>query len=156
MKINLKLQGSFILTKQKLIASTTILFASLIIIPLCIRFISVPFAQKDAKSYFAVNHDNYRKMANGMDYWIDKKMGREHFNTGSQRFDGEWLFGTYLMTAIGYTQEALIFPEMYDKNISKIKTALEAINTESIQKFDFEAWGESPLTFKTSDHAAYL
>ena len=96
------------------------LIISLIVFPLSVLFLSVPLAQRQADSYFAVDRDNYRQMANGMDYWVSKQMGREHFATGSERFDGEWLFGTYLMTAIGYAQEILQFPEMRQRNMPKI------------------------------------
>ncbi|MCH2208110.1 MAG: hypothetical protein MK132_19865 [Lentisphaerales bacterium] len=91
-----------------------------------------------------------------MDYWVDKKMGRENFVTGSDRFDGEWLFGTYLMTAIGYCQQVLQFPELKTSYLPKIHESLLEIRTEAVQKFDIEAWGESPFAFKRSDHVAFL
>ena len=86
--------------------------AFFIILPISISFISAPIASRKSDQFYQTDLLTYQAMSKGMDYWVDKKMGRENFVTGSDRFDGEWLFGTYLMTAIGYCQQVLQFPEL--------------------------------------------
>jgi hypothetical protein len=143
-------------SKEQIKFSGIIFISFVVIFPLTVRFISAPFCQRYADKFYSAGLNNYQSMGKGMDYWLEKNMGRDNFQTGSDRFDGEWLFGTYLMTAIGYSQQVLQFPELRGEYLPKIKKALMELRQENLQKFDFEAWGESPFAFERSDHAAFL
>ena len=66
--------------------------------PLTVRYISAPYCQRSADKFYATDLKNYQSMGEGMNYWMSKNMGRENFSTGSDRFDGDWLFGTSIIT----------------------------------------------------------
>ncbi len=77
------------------------------------------------------------------------------FATGADRFDGEWVFGTHLMAALGLHQLAAAGTQpkrLRREADSSLRQALDA------DGFDAAAWGERPL--KSLDgpngHAAYL
>jgi len=137
--------------KKLLIVSMAVL-----LLPFSIRFISYPWCSRKSADFFEVNKATYQRMDKGIDYWLNKDMERSSFQTGSSRFDGEWLFGTYFMSAVGLCQESLTFPELKKKNLPKIEFALNKIRSEQLQEFDREAWGTKPLSLDGHDHAAFL
>lgn len=80
-----------------------------------------------------------------------------HFATGSARFDGEWVFGTYMMSAMGLGQLAHADPEMRDWAAAQMLPALDRLTTSGAA-FDTAAWGEAALDSLDANrgHAAYL
>jgi hypothetical protein len=40
------------------------------------------------------------ELARGQSRWIESELAHADFHTGNRHFDGEWLFGTYAMSAI--------------------------------------------------------
>lgn len=79
-----------------------------------------------------------RELARGVDRWIAEDLGRGDFATGDARYDGEWLFVTYMMAVLGHAQLAVEHPEL--------------------RAFDREAWGADPIDDLGSEraHLAYL
>jgi hypothetical protein len=81
------------------------------------------------------------------------------FSTGSERFDGEWLFGSYLMAGIGYCQLAAIHPDQTDWCRTRSAACIRRLQLPAIRAFDAQSWnGEDPLASLSGDngHAAYL
>lgn len=97
-------------------------------------------------------------LARGVDRWLDEDLSREDFDTGSGRYDGEWLFAVRMMAVLGYAQTALEHPELTDDHSERIDRALDALVSKDSRAFDREAWGSDPLDDLGTDrpHVAYL
>jgi hypothetical protein len=98
------------------------------------------------------------KMANSMEFWIQQELGREDFTTGSPQFDGEWLYGTYVMAAMGFGQMAQLHPEERERYLPLMEEAIDDVLTDRVRAFDIERWKSDPLeSLDTHEgHAAYL
>ena len=99
-----------------------------------------------------------REHARGMDRWIDAELTRRDFATGSDRFDGEWLFATRMMAVLGYGQTAIEHPELQPEHARLIDDAIDALLSKDGRRFDREAWGSDPLDDLGTrrSHVAYL
>ncbi len=98
-------------------------------------------------------------LANGLENWTTTDLDRTAFATGSARFDGEWLFGTYTMTAMGLGQVALAQPELRDTLQPGMLQCLRSVLKPRTRAFDRTAWGNDPITSLDdldSHHAAFL
>lgn len=99
------------------------------------------------------------KLADAVEARVLRSVTLEHFDTGSPQFDGEWLFGSYLMAGFGYAQLAAVQPESRERNIARAEECIEKVMSPRVRKFDRDSWsGSDPLDALGSkeDHAAYL
>lgn len=98
------------------------------------------------------------KLANSVEQWMDEGLDRDSFTTGSKQFDGEWLYGTYSMAAIGFGQCAFNQPEKCDHYLALMEQAIDKLLSDRVRQFDIERWHSDPLETLDSDegHAAYL
>jgi hypothetical protein len=82
------------------------------------------------------------------------------FTTGSALFDGEWLFGTHMMAAMGHGQVALAQPSLRARCKLEMEASLHTLLTPECRDFDRRIWGGDPLGTldhtKGHHHAAYL
>lgn len=100
-----------------------------------------------------------QELARGMARFIrEEDISLQRFQTGFSQFDGEWLFGTYLMAGIGFSQSALEHPELQEEHAPLVKQCIEKLLTPEIRAFDKERWNEDPLEGigGKNHHAAYL
>lgn len=117
------------------------------------------WCEREAERWFAGDATAQERLARGAERWIRQELGREHFQTGSAQFNGEWLFGTYLMAGLGFGQSALEHPEWRDRHLELMNLCVERIMSPAVRAFDRETWGSDPLESLDSDehdHAAYL
>lgn len=68
------------------------------------------------------------------------------FHTGSARFDGEWAFGTFLMTTLGLGQVVIAHPEMRAELLPAMTESVDQLLEPETNAFGTEAWGESGLS----------
>jgi hypothetical protein len=89
---------------------------------------------------------------------LEGPLSREQFRTGSGTFDGEWLFGTYLMSGVGFAQMALEHPELRAQQAPLTRRCVEGLLTPEVRAFDKANWGEDPIDSLDGrrHHAAYL
>lgn len=99
-----------------------------------------------------------RALAEGVRHWVDGDLSRASFTTGHRRFDGEWLFGTHMMAAMGFGQVALSQPDHRTAMLAAMDRCLKRMAEPAVTAFDTEAWGEEPLDSLEgpSGHVAYL
>jgi hypothetical protein len=97
-------------------------------------------------------------MARGVDRWVGAELGRGDFATGDARYDGEWLFATRMMAALGYAQLAIEHPATREDSAARIDRCLVAITDPSSRLFDGEAWGSDAFDDLGTEraHVAYL
>ncbi|MCB9760348.1 MAG: hypothetical protein H6739_10970 [Alphaproteobacteria bacterium] len=98
-------------------------------------------------------------LGEGVATWVAAPLQASDYQTGGALYDGEWWFGTYMMSAMGFGQLALEHPEARDRWIAEMERALERATAKDVRGFDAGKWGEDPLDAVDAlrgDHAAYL
>ena len=97
-------------------------------------------------------------LANGVDAHVRRDLGRHNFKTGSDQFNGEWLFGTYLMAGLGFGQTAIEHPEWRAQNAARMRLCIQRLLTPEVRAFDTETWHSDALETleERPAHAAYL
>lgn len=80
------------------------------------------------------------------------------FNTGHATFNGEWLFGSYMMAGMGMGQLAIQHREYRAWAIERMEACVDRIVAQETRRFDSGEWRRDPLEALGSDqdHAAYL
>jgi len=113
---------------------------------------------REARGWFTGEPTLQQRLARGVEHWLDTDLSRASFTTGSAQFNGEWLFGTYLMAGLGYGQTALEHPAWRARNVVLMERCIEHILTPQVRGFDRESWKDDPIDTLDgdSDHAAYL
>ena len=101
------------------------------------------------------------KFDRNVDHIAQQRWRAEAFQTGSPLFDGEWLFGNYLMAGIGSAQAQLrLAPEQRDPRvIERVRGCITQILDPACTRFTAAKWGNEPLETLDHDpahHAAYL
>ncbi len=99
-------------------------------------------------------------LGNGVAHGItESSLQHDSFNTGSDQFDGEWLFGSYLMAGIGFGQLISLHPEQAPTALPLMEQCIARILEDDVRAFDSATWKNDPLETLTSldeHHAAYL
>jgi hypothetical protein len=98
-------------------------------------------------------------LSKAVEKFIRKDLSQKEFSTGTDQFDGEWLFGTYFMAGMAYGQTALEHPEWRDHNLELMSLCIDKILTKKVRAFDEKSWQADPLEdldVDDKDHAAYL
>ncbi len=114
---------------------------------------------REASRWYAGEPELQGRLASGVEEWIDGSMSSSDFNTGSDLFDGEWLFGTYMMAGLGYGQMALEHPETRDDSLKVMERCIDGMLLKSTRDFDTLSWGDDALSSLSSvraHHGAYL
>ncbi|HVJ90618.1 MAG TPA: hypothetical protein VM580_12505 [Labilithrix sp.] len=65
--------------------------------------------------------------------------------TSSFRFDGERVFATYVMSAMGFGQLALDRADVRELSLARMETCLEAMLDPRVREFGDRKWGEDAL-----------
>lgn len=114
--------------------------------------------RRDAGALFEGDPATQERLARGVESWLDDDLDRRRFGTGSDRFDGEWRFGTYVMAALGYGQVAMEHPQGRAASLARMERCLDLALGEDVRAFDRDAWGADPLDAMGTerDHAAFL
>ena len=102
--------------------------------------------------------DQQLALARGVRRWLEAGLDHQSYTTGQRRYDGEWLFGTHVMAALGFGQLADRRPEVRAEMLAAMDLCLERLIQPSQTAYDAEAWGVEPLEALEDDrgHVAYL
>lgn len=133
-------------------------------------FATIPHrvCERDADKWWASDRKKTEALAKSVERWTasPNELAPETFGTGSSRFDGEWLFATYMMSAMGFGQLALdqADPHERDSNIQRMEHCLDALLAPRVRTFEDRAWGNDALATLTAKpgspedrgHVAYL
>jgi hypothetical protein len=107
--------------------------------------------ERDAGAWFDGDPSRVDPLADEVAAHARDALTQSSFATGSRRYDGEWLFGTYMMSAMGFGQIAL--ERRGDAQaIARMETCLDAMLSDRARAFDREGWGEDPLASLAGDH----
>lgn len=122
--------------------------------------------ERDAGAYFDGDVTRVDALATSVAKWTSEEIAPQSFATGSRRFDGEWLFGTYMMAAMGFGQVALASDDAARRaeSITRMERCLDAMLSPAARVFDRDAWSmdalasvdEPPGASTDRGHVAYL
>src|SRR5688572_23736025 len=143
-----KPQGSHSRSRTRQRGSTRALVALLAFV---LGFATVPHrvCERGAPAWFAGDPAKIDTLAASVARWTMADLTPEAFATGSSRFDGEWLFATYMMAAMGFGQLALDRPATaqdpaeggpHDGNITRMEHCIDAMLDARVRSFDAKAW----------------
>jgi hypothetical protein len=124
-----------------------------------ISFVPYLWCNRGANTFFDDSFEHQVVLQRGVESWVKQELRLEDYKTGSSKFNGEWLFGTYLMSGLGFCQMTIIHPELKQHNIPLIERCIEKILSGKVKAFDKAFWGNDPINtlgIDTYDHAAYL
>jgi hypothetical protein len=87
-------------------------------------------------------------------------MRGDAFGTGSELFDGEWVFGAQMMAAMGLGQVAREHPELRATLAPRVGECIDRMLSARGAAFDTRSWGEDALASLDAPtergHVAYL
>jgi hypothetical protein len=134
------------------------MLAALFLFSLVITLVPSRVMARDAGGYFEGDAEAQRALASGCETWLRTPLRRGRFGTASGRFDGEWMFATYMMSGMGFAQIAEEHPELATRNRALVEKAVDEILTRESRAFEVEAWGTDPIDSLARDHGhnAYL
>lgn len=98
-------------------------------------------------------------LAIGVGDWLDASIHADQFHTASPLFDEEWMFGTWMMAAVGFGQHAAANPDARAADLLRMEACLDVLVGEDGTRFDRRKWGVSPLADLDNPahgHAAWL
>lgn len=123
-----------------------------------VSFLPYVWCSRGAGAWYRGSPAVQEKLARGVEHWIDAGLTRDSFHTGSSQFDGEWLFGTYLMAGFGFVQTARSHPEWRARHSRLAERCIARMLTPDVRAFDREMWGNDPIDSLDgpSHHAAFL
>jgi hypothetical protein len=85
------------------------------------------------------------ELGRGVAHDVSAGVGAESFHTGSERFDGEWAFGTYLMATLGLGQVALLHPDERARFVPAMEQSVARLLAKETNAFGTTAWGNVGL-----------
>ena len=133
----------------------------LICLPVGIAWIAQPICARQAGAWYRGDAHLTAVHVNGLENWLKRDLSVADFSTGSAKFDGEWLFGTYMMAGMAMGQAAIATPEQRERYLALMAACIDGIRSEPVRAFDQTAWnGQDPLDAihvpGAGAHAAYL
>ncbi|NOU35049.1 MAG: hypothetical protein HOO96_44725 [Polyangiaceae bacterium] len=137
---------------------------------LTVRFGPVAFSGREAPAYYRGDETKVAYLLHGAGrdlltlvqperFYGTKVEAKNRFHTGSARFDGEWFFGTFLMTVVGASQTAIEHPDLAADSRDVTHLGEETLVAPQTRAYDTEAWSEDALDHlegSSRDHCAYL
>ncbi len=115
---------------------------------------------RDAGRWFEGDPALQAALANGVRRLaLESPLAENAFHTGVAQFNGEWLFGSYLMAGIGFAQLAEAQPDRRAEFLRLADRCIERLLSPEVRAFDADSWwGEDPLESLDGPHghAAYL
>lgn len=77
-----------------------------------------------------------QELARGARHWATTELGIEDYGVGAALYDREWLFGTWMMAAVGLGQHARLCPAEAADDLAAMEAALEHMVSEQGRAFD--------------------
>jgi hypothetical protein len=124
-----------------------------------VSYLPYLICSRQADSWYAGELERQQALGSGVEKWVEKNLSLNDFHTGSAQFNGEWLFGTYTMAAMGYGQTAIEHPELRKKYTALMEQCFDKLLSDQVRLFDCAMWGNDPIESLESlknHHAAYL
>lgn len=124
----------------------------------CLWTVPSAWCRRGAEPWIRGDLATQQKLARTVVEQLSTNLATSDFTTGSELFNGEWLFGTHLMSGIGLCQLALRHPETAKEWIPAIELSIQQLLSKEVREFDRASWQADALESLDTDqgHAAYL
>jgi hypothetical protein len=122
-------------------------------------FIPSWWCGREAAGYYEGQIGPVSRLADGVGAWMDRDLQLADYTTGEALFDGEWMFGTYMMAGMGFGQSAVMHPVLREAHLTRMEQCIDRLLQEDARAFTRQMWGSDPLeSLEAPDahHAAYL
>jgi hypothetical protein len=131
--------------------------SAFVVFLLALHLIPNAWCARKAHAWLDGDAETRSRLATSVERWTAQPLDEGAFTTGSERFDSEWLFGTYMMAAMGFGQLAKQEPAQRERYLAAMDRALERLQEPALRNFDSQAWGHDAFSAagRRSDHAAY-
>lgn len=115
-------------------------------------------AGRQARPYYYDAAEPQQALARGVSAQVEHEVVQEAFHTGAALFDQEWVFGTYMMAAMGLGQVAQLHPESRAEYLRVMEHCIDQLLTDPVRGFDTRAWSADALESlgTPQGHVAYL
>ncbi len=90
-------------------------------------------------------------LVQGARHWASAELGTEDFGAGGALFDREWLFGTWMMAAVGLGQHARLCPDQVPLDLPAMVAALEHMVSAEGRAFDTHEYGGIDIDQRLDD-----
>ena len=113
--------------------------------------------RQGASSWIAEDSSHPLALARRVARWVQSDLDTKNFATGSTLFDGEWLFGTHQMAALGLIQTIQSHPDAASELRPIVDLCIDRMISPELRAFDSHSWSEDPMDGLEGNkhHAAY-
>ena len=124
----------------------------------CSWVVPAQIAGRQARTYYHDAAEPQQALARGVSDQVQQAVVQEGFHTGAALFDQEWVFGTYMMAAMGLGQMAQLHPESRAEYLRVMEHCIDELLSAPVRRFDTLSWGADPLESlgAPEGHVAYL
>ncbi len=95
---------------------------------------------RDAADYYTGEPDAWLSLADEVAAATASGIGSDQFFSGSERFDGEWAFGSSQMAVLGLSQVLARYPQKTDEYLPAIEASIETMLDPQTRAFATSAW----------------
>ncbi len=115
-------------------------------------------SSRGAASLYDDDAATQQALVQGVATWLDAPVDAASFGTGSELFDGEWVFGAQMMATMGIGQVALAHPELAATYGPRMDACIARMLAAAGAAFDARSWGEEGIASLDGErgHVAYL
>lgn len=121
------------------------------------------YCAREASRWFEGDEALQAELGRGLERWVHRPLTTAAFHTGSASYDGEWLFGTYVMAGLGFGQSALEHDALKERHLRLMGECIDRLLSPEVRAFDRQRWhGDDPIDALDSaadgkaDHTSYL
>lgn len=125
---------------------------------LCLWTIPAAWCRRGASAWIQGDIATQTSLARTVARQLDDGLTKEDYKTGSELFNGEWLFGTHLMAGIGFCQMVKAHPATAAEWKPAIEQCIRELLSDKVREFDRASWRADALATLDANegHAAYL
>ncbi len=116
---------------------------------------------REATRWYSGDEALQAELGRGLERWVQRPLSTAAFHTSSASFDGEWLFGTYIMAALGFGQTASEHAGLRAQHLAIMADCIDRLLSPEVRAFDAARWGSDPIdsldsAHDAADHVSYL
>lgn len=131
---------------------------ALVAFAVAISVVPVAWCGRGAAAWLSDDRATTERLARVVSVQVGAGLSTADFQTGTDLFNGEWLFGTYVMGGIGLCQVVQRHPDTAEQWTPGIEACIRGLLSEPVKQFDTKSWGADAIASLDTmqGHAAYL
>ncbi len=114
---------------------------ALVAFAVAISVVPVAWCGRGAAAWLSDDRATTERLARVVSAQVGAGLSTADFQTGTDLFNGEWLFGTYVMGGIGLCQVVQRHPDTAAEWTPGIEACIRGLLSEPVKQFDTKSWG---------------